>query len=69
MRAPSHRRGLPPDRRTIAMVCAAYAANVMENGRRAGWEREREWGLGLGLGLGLGRGWVGLELGLGLGLG
>ena len=26
------RRGLPPDRRTIAMVCAAYAANVMENG-------------------------------------
>jgi Golgi phosphoprotein 3 len=25
------RRGLPPDRRTIAMVCAAYAANVMEN--------------------------------------
>ncbi|KAJ3218965.1 hypothetical protein HDU67_003329 [Dinochytrium kinnereticum] len=24
-------RGPPPDRRTIAMVCAAYAANVLEN--------------------------------------
>ncbi|KAJ3102625.1 hypothetical protein HDU97_000409 [Phlyctochytrium planicorne] len=24
-------RGSPPDRRTIAMVCAAYAANVLEN--------------------------------------
>ncbi|KAJ3112265.1 hypothetical protein HDU96_004745 [Phlyctochytrium bullatum] len=24
-------RGPPPDRRTVAMVCAAYAANVLEN--------------------------------------
>jgi golgi phosphoprotein 3 len=25
------RAGSPPDRRTVAMVCAAYAANVLEN--------------------------------------